>query len=181
MSTPFRYAHAAGEDWREIVQSCLKQLSGGPPATLGFIYLTDPLAAHADGLDLDRVRAVRAATTLPLQVDVNGYWSLDEALELVCAELAKNNKHVDARAMLESARQARIMFAAGPVFNTLTQELVRMDDKHRLNKSIYTDILVNGVIGIDMYETVNVPLYVKGGCDVATGATLVASSGSLIR
>jgi L-alanine-DL-glutamate epimerase-like enolase superfamily enzyme len=34
-----------------------------------------------DGLDVDRVRAVRAATRLPLQVDVNEYWSLDEALD----------------------------------------------------------------------------------------------------
>jgi L-Ala-D/L-Glu epimerase / N-acetyl-D-glutamate racemase len=36
-----------------------------------------------DGLDLDRVRAVRAVTSLPLQVDVNEYWSFDEALELL--------------------------------------------------------------------------------------------------
>jgi len=36
-----------------------------------------------DGLDLERVRAVRAATELPLQVDVNEYWTLDEALELL--------------------------------------------------------------------------------------------------
>ena len=36
-----------------------------------------------DGLDLERVRAVRAATSVPLQVDVNEYWSLDEALELL--------------------------------------------------------------------------------------------------
>jgi L-alanine-DL-glutamate epimerase-like enolase superfamily enzyme len=34
-----------------------------------------------DGLDVERVRAVRAATDLPLQVDVNEYWSLDEALD----------------------------------------------------------------------------------------------------
>ena len=34
-----------------------------------------------DGLDVERVRAVRAATEVPLQVDVNEYWSLDEALE----------------------------------------------------------------------------------------------------
>jgi len=34
-----------------------------------------------DGLDLERVRAVRGATKLPLQVDVNEYWTLDEALE----------------------------------------------------------------------------------------------------
>ena len=34
-----------------------------------------------DGLDVDRVRAVRAVTDLPLMVDVNEWWSLDEALE----------------------------------------------------------------------------------------------------
>jgi L-Ala-D/L-Glu epimerase / N-acetyl-D-glutamate racemase len=34
-----------------------------------------------DGLDLERVRAVRTATDRPLQVDVNEYWTLDEALE----------------------------------------------------------------------------------------------------
>jgi L-Ala-D/L-Glu epimerase / N-acetyl-D-glutamate racemase len=36
-----------------------------------------------DGLDLERVRSVRAATAVPLQVDVNEYWSLPEALELL--------------------------------------------------------------------------------------------------
>ncbi len=34
-----------------------------------------------DGLDVDRVRAVRGVTELPLQVDVNEWWSVDEALE----------------------------------------------------------------------------------------------------
>jgi len=34
-----------------------------------------------DGLDVERVRAVSGVTDLPLQVDVNEYWSLDEALE----------------------------------------------------------------------------------------------------
>jgi L-Ala-D/L-Glu epimerase len=34
-----------------------------------------------DGLDVERVRAVRAASELPLQVDVNEWWTLDEALE----------------------------------------------------------------------------------------------------
>ena len=37
----------------------------------------------SDGLDLARVQAVRAATDLPLQADVNEYWTLDEALELL--------------------------------------------------------------------------------------------------
>jgi len=34
-----------------------------------------------DGHDVQRVRAVRAVTDLPLQVDVNEWWSLDEALD----------------------------------------------------------------------------------------------------
>ena len=34
-----------------------------------------------DGLDVERVRSVRGVTDLPLQVDVNEWWSLDEALE----------------------------------------------------------------------------------------------------
>ncbi|TML96712.1 MAG: dipeptide epimerase [Actinobacteria bacterium] len=32
-----------------------------------------------DGLDVERVRAVRGVTEVPLQVDVNEYWSFDEA------------------------------------------------------------------------------------------------------
>jgi L-alanine-DL-glutamate epimerase-like enolase superfamily enzyme len=34
-----------------------------------------------DGLDVERVEAVRAATTLPLQADANEYWSLEQALD----------------------------------------------------------------------------------------------------
>jgi L-Ala-D/L-Glu epimerase len=38
-----------------------------------------------DGLDVERVRAVCAATDLPLMVDVNEYWEIDEAIENVRA------------------------------------------------------------------------------------------------
>jgi L-alanine-DL-glutamate epimerase-like enolase superfamily enzyme len=36
-----------------------------------------------DGLDVERVRAVRSVTDLPLMVDVNEYWEPDEALDNV--------------------------------------------------------------------------------------------------
>jgi len=70
----------------------------GPP-TSWTIWLGDPddMASRAarateflrfklklgaqDGRDVERVRAVREATQVPLQVDVNEYWTLDEALE----------------------------------------------------------------------------------------------------
>ena len=71
----------------------------GPP-TSWTIWLGDPddMAARAgrvadrflrlklklgarDGRDVDRVRAVREVTEAPLQVDVNEYWTVDEALD----------------------------------------------------------------------------------------------------
>ena len=36
-----------------------------------------------DGLDVERVRAVRSRTEVPLQVDVNEWWSLEEALDAI--------------------------------------------------------------------------------------------------
>src|SRR5438876_2616147 len=70
------------------------------PATCWTVWLGDPddMARRAevaaprfrrlklklgggDGLDVERVRAVRAVTDLPLQVDVNEYWTVDEAIE----------------------------------------------------------------------------------------------------
>jgi L-alanine-DL-glutamate epimerase-like enolase superfamily enzyme len=51
-------------------------------AARGFQRLKLKLGGR-DGLDLERVRAVSSRTDLPLQVDVNEYWSLDEALELL--------------------------------------------------------------------------------------------------
>jgi L-alanine-DL-glutamate epimerase-like enolase superfamily enzyme len=49
-------------------------------AAAGFKRLKLKLGAR-DGLDVERVRAVRSVTELPLQVDVNEAWSLEEALE----------------------------------------------------------------------------------------------------
>ncbi|HEX6664943.1 MAG TPA: enolase C-terminal domain-like protein, partial [Gaiellaceae bacterium] len=49
-------------------------------ASDSFLRLKLKLGAR-DGHDVDRVRAVRDATQLPLQVDVNEYWTLDEALD----------------------------------------------------------------------------------------------------
>jgi L-alanine-DL-glutamate epimerase-like enolase superfamily enzyme len=47
-----------------------------------FLRLKLKLGAR-DGLDVERVRAVRATTEAPLQVDVNEYWTLEEAREFL--------------------------------------------------------------------------------------------------
>ena len=49
-------------------------------ANRGFRRLKLKLGGR-DGLDVERVRAVRSVTDLPLQCDVNEAWTLDEALE----------------------------------------------------------------------------------------------------
>jgi L-alanine-DL-glutamate epimerase-like enolase superfamily enzyme len=49
-------------------------------AAPGFRRLKLKLGAR-DGLDVERVRAVRGVTEVPLQVDVNEYWTVDEALD----------------------------------------------------------------------------------------------------
>ena len=49
-------------------------------ASRGFRRLKLKLGGR-DGLDVERVRAVRGVTDLPLQCDVNEAWTLDEALE----------------------------------------------------------------------------------------------------
>jgi L-alanine-DL-glutamate epimerase-like enolase superfamily enzyme len=49
-------------------------------AVRGFKRLKLKLGGR-DGLDVERVAAVRAVTDLPLQCDVNEAWNLDEALE----------------------------------------------------------------------------------------------------
>ncbi len=45
MTPSFRLGHARGEDWEEAARRCLAQL-GGPPASLGFLYVTDLLSDH---------------------------------------------------------------------------------------------------------------------------------------
>jgi L-alanine-DL-glutamate epimerase-like enolase superfamily enzyme len=48
-----------------------------------------------DGLDVERVRAVRAVWDKPIRVDVNEYWTLDEALELIPQLQALGVDHVE--------------------------------------------------------------------------------------
>ena len=41
----FRYGHAAASNWKEAAEACLTQMGRGP-ASLGFLYVTDPFADH---------------------------------------------------------------------------------------------------------------------------------------
>ena len=56
---------------------------GGARRTRRSLPAAEAEAGGGDGLDVQRVPAVRSVTHLPLQVDVNEWWSLDEALEAI--------------------------------------------------------------------------------------------------
>ena len=62
-----------------------------------------------DGLDVERVRAVRAATDLPLMVDVNEWWTLEQALEALpqLAELGVEYCEQPLKAGDEGGRELR--------------------------------------------------------------------------
>jgi L-Ala-D/L-Glu epimerase len=70
-----------------------------------------------DGLDVERVRAVRAATALPLMVDVNEYWTLDEALENVAALAGLGVEYVEQPLPAGDPGGARLKHAAAlPIY-----------------------------------------------------------------
>ena len=68
----------------------------------------------ADGLDVDRVRAVRSVTSLPLQVDVNEWWSLDEALDAL-PKLAELGVEYCEQPLREGDEGGRILRERSPV------------------------------------------------------------------
>ena len=91
MNPIFRFAHAAGADWQAAANACLAQL-GGPPASLGFLYVTDLLADHvSDILDFFRQRTgvPHWVGTVGIGICVSGREYLDEpALAVMLGEFA---------------------------------------------------------------------------------------------
>jgi L-Ala-D/L-Glu epimerase len=79
-----------------------------------------------DGLDVDRVRAVRGVTDLPLMVDVNEWWSLDEALDAVpqLAELGVEYCEQPLRAGEEGGRTLK---ARSPIPIYVDEDCHRLD------------------------------------------------------
>jgi L-Ala-D/L-Glu epimerase len=67
-----------------------------------------------DGLDVDRVRAVRSVTDLPLQIDVNEAWSLEEALEAVPQLAALGVEYVE-QPLPAGAEGGRVLKEKSPV------------------------------------------------------------------
>jgi small ligand-binding sensory domain FIST len=62
MTTPFRFAHAAQDDWTLAAQDCMTQLGAIPSAaTLGFLYVADAFADEFEAI----LAFFRSATGVP--------------------------------------------------------------------------------------------------------------------
>jgi len=97
MSSSFRFGHAAGKDWQEAARLCLARL-GGPPAALGFLYVTDLLAEHlADIVEFFRQRTgvPHWVGTVGIGICATGREYVDEpALAVMLGEFAPDSFQV---------------------------------------------------------------------------------------
>jgi L-alanine-DL-glutamate epimerase-like enolase superfamily enzyme len=80
-----------------------------------------------DGLDVERVRAVRDATDLPLMVDVNEWWSLDEALEAL-PQLAGLGVEYCEQPLRAGDEGGRTLKARSPLPIYVDEDCHRLDD-----------------------------------------------------
>jgi L-alanine-DL-glutamate epimerase-like enolase superfamily enzyme len=94
--------------------------------TTGFSRLKLKLGAR-DGLDVDRVRAVRDVTEVPLQVDVNEYWSYEEALEALPQLAALGVEYCEQPLPAGDPDGARLK-AASPIPIYVDEDCHRLDD-----------------------------------------------------
>ena len=79
-----------------------------------------------DGLDVERVRAVRGVTGLPLQVDVNEWWSLDEALDAL-PQLAELGVAYCEQPLRAGDEGGRILKERSPVAIYVDEDCHRLD------------------------------------------------------
>ena len=91
-----------------------------------FLRLKLKLGAR-DGRDLDRVRAVRETTDVPLQVDVNEYWTLEEALE-VLPQLAELGVEYCEQPLPAGDPGGAALKAASPIPIYVDEDCHRLDD-----------------------------------------------------
>src|SRR5919197_1145683 len=90
-----------------------------------FLRLKLKLGAR-DGRDVDRVRAVREMTEVPLQVDVNEYWTLDEALDAL-PQLAELGVEYCEQPLPEGDPGGARLKAASPIPIYVDEDCHRLD------------------------------------------------------
>ena len=69
----FQSALTTNSDWQIALETCVKQVSSGIPANLGFIYITELFSGHLTEI----LHALHASTNIDCwvgSVGINGMW-----------------------------------------------------------------------------------------------------------
>ena len=134
-----------------------------------------------DGLDVDRVRAVRGVTNVPLQVDVNEYWTHDEALESL-PQLDELGVEYCEQPLRRGDEDGVKLIAASPIPIFVDEDCHTLDDVAACAKfahGINIKLAKSGGIreGVRMVHAVRaLGLGVMLGCMIETGLGLAAAA-----
>lgn len=187
----FRYAHAAGSDWREAAQSCVDQLQGAR-GTLGFLYATDVVSGNLQ----DILSMCRKATgiahwvgTVGLGVCATGNEYLDEpAVVAMVGEFEPDAFKVfsgitgeeDVRRLELKCGGSQAAFAivhADPTSAAISEIIPQLADKvesgfllggltssRQQNLQIADRVIDGGVSGVAFADTVTIATRLTQGC-----------------
>jgi L-alanine-DL-glutamate epimerase-like enolase superfamily enzyme len=128
-----------------------------------------------DGLDVERVRAVRGVTDLPLMVDVNEWWTLEEALDALpqLAELGVEYCEQPLKAGDEGGRELR---ARSPIAIYVDEDCHTLSDVGRCAEIAARALRLGVMLGC-MLES---GLGIAAGCCVAPLCDHVDLDGNLL-
>lgn len=197
---PFRAALAFAEDWRDALDTCISRLAGPGEANLGFCYLSDHFALHAETI-LARLREATAVQSWVGCVGIGVIGSADAAIDragisLMLAQLPPEEFQVFSgrRPLKVTARpyfavvhadphtpdvQELIADMAGKVSSGfVTGGLVSSRSRHL---QFSDEVLSGGMSGIAFGEGIPVMTRLSQGClPLAARHRITAAEGNII-
>jgi L-alanine-DL-glutamate epimerase-like enolase superfamily enzyme len=145
-----------------------------------FLRLKLKLGAR-DGLDVERVRAVRATTEVPLQVDVNEYWTFAEALDAL-PQLAELGVEYCEQPLPAGDPEATRLKAASPIPIYVDEDCHRLGDvaacaeyAHGINIKLAKSGGIREAVRM-VYAAHALGLGVMLGCMVESGLGIAAAA-----
>lgn len=191
MTPVFRFAHAGAADWQVAAESCLADL-GGPPANLGFLYVTDLLAPHlGEILEFFKLRTgcPHWVGTVGIGICVSGHEYLDEpALAVMIGEFSPGSfrifsgvrtaDDVTRKRFMCGERPANFAIVHADPRNSEVPELIAglagkvdsgfvvggLSSSRQANPQIADKILDGGISGVLFADEVTIATRLTQGC-----------------
>jgi len=191
MSKAFPFAHAQGSDWKSVAESCLHGLGSAPSRGLGFLYVTDQLAADLDAL-LGYLKAQTGVEhwvgTVGMGISATGREYFDvPAAAVMIADLPPGSFHIldavaDPQAVADAVKRtdaaAHFAILHGDPTNTQLPDLISrcagavgsgfavggLTSSRSLNTQIADHLTEGGISGVLLDANVGVVTRLTQGC-----------------